>query len=173
MPRPVRFVPRAPSVASKRVADQLRALGIETKAKRKKPETPEHDAQVELFDSHLRVRLVPKAVAFAIGNGGLRHHSVAAALKAEGVTAGIPDIEVIHGGTAYFIEMKRPKVKGRRHGTVSEEQTIMIARLTEAGAICATCHGWQEAVEQLEQWGLLVEVGGVDVGISTAQEMAA
>jgi hypothetical protein len=47
------------------------------KAKRKKPSTHEHDAQVALFDDHLRVRLVPGAVAFAVGNGGKRHASVA------------------------------------------------------------------------------------------------
>jgi hypothetical protein len=166
MPRPVRFVPRKPTAASKRVADQLRALGIETKAKRKKNETPEHDAQVTLFDEHLRVRLVPRAVAFAIGNGGLRHPSVAAALKAEGVTAGVPDIFLMHLSQTYFLEMKKPK-----GGRVSKEQKDMMARLVGAGAICAVAAGLEAAIAQLEAWGLLT-VGGVDVG-SQQQELAA
>jgi hypothetical protein len=45
-----------------------RLIGMPVKA-RKKPSTEEHDAQVKLFDEHIRVRLVAGAVAFAIPNG--------------------------------------------------------------------------------------------------------
>src|SRR5437016_5832595 len=72
-----------------------RLCGLPVRAKRK-PKTEEHDAQVKLFDEHIKMRLVAGAVAFAIGNGGKRHPKVAKAMKKEGVTAGVPDIFAIH-----------------------------------------------------------------------------
>ncbi|QDM22735.1 VRR-NUC domain-containing protein [Tardiphaga sp. vice154] len=122
-------------------------MGIKVKAVRKKPE---HDDQVALFDDFIKPRLVAGAVAFAIPNGGHRAKSVAAELKAEGATAGVPDIYLIDAGLSFFLEMKA--LKG---GRTSKEQRDMIARLTRAGAICAVCKGLAEAVAQLESWGLL------------------
>lgn len=122
-------------------------LGIKVKKPRK---SPEHDDQVLLFDDHIKPRLVAGAVAFAIPNGGHRAKSVAAELKAEGATAGVPDIFLIYAGLSYFLEMKA--LKG---GRTSNEQIDMIARLTRAGAICAVCKGLSAAVKQLEAWNLL------------------
>lgn len=164
MPRPVRFVPRAPNVASKRVADQLRALGIETKAARAKPKTEEHDAQVELFDSHIVPRLVAGAVAFAIPNGGHRAKREAGKIKKEGGAAGVPDIYILHDRQSYFLEMK--KAKG---GVVRKGQKDMMARLVRAGAICAVAAGLEAAIKQLEAWCLLVPA---EAGV-VAEEMAA
>jgi hypothetical protein len=52
---------------------------------------------------------------------------------------------------------------------VSKEQKVMMARLTAAGAICAVAAGLEQAIQQLEAWGLLV------VAVATAEqvEMAA
>lgn len=122
-------------------------LGIKVKKPRKQEE---HDDQVALFDDFIEPRLVIGAVGFAIPNGGHRAKRVAAALRAEGVKKGVPDILLMYAGVTYFLEMK--KAKG---GRTSPEQKLMIAKLTRAGAICAVCRGLAEAVAQLESWGLL------------------
>jgi hypothetical protein len=84
-------------------------------------------------------------------------------MKAESVTPGVPDIFAIHYSQACFLEMK--KAKG---GRVSADQKIMMARLDDAGAICAVAHGLEQAIAQLEAWGLL------EFAAATAeQEMAA
>jgi hypothetical protein len=120
---------------------------------KRKLKTEEHDAQVALFADHIALRLVAGAVAFAVGNGGKRHAKVAIAMKAEGVTAGVPDIFILHGCQVYFLEMKKPK-----GGKVSKEQKIMMARLEAAGAVCAVAKGLDAAIRQLEAWHLLVPV---------------
>ena len=130
---------------------------------KRKLKTEEHDAQVDLFRDHIDVRLLPGAVIFAIGNGGKRHPKVAKAMKDEGVTAGVPDIFALYRRQAYFLEMK--KAKG---GRVSKEQKLMMARLVGAGAICAVANELEQAIKQLEAWGLLK----VSVA-TTEQEMAA
>jgi hypothetical protein len=168
MPRAVRFTPRKRSSAAAGFSAKLRALGIVVPGTRKKPRTEEHDAQVSLFDDHIKPRLVAHAVAFAIPNGGHRAKREAGKIKKEGGAAGVPDIYILHDRQSYFLEMK--KAKG---GVVRKEQKDMMARLVGAGAICAVAAGLEAAVAQLEQWGLLVEVGGVDVGISQTEEMAA
>jgi hypothetical protein len=131
--------------------------------KRAKPKTEEHDAQVSLFADHIVPRLVSEAVAFAIPNGGHRAKRVAIALREEGVVSGVPYIFIMHQRQAYFLEMKKPK-----GGRVSREQKAMMARLVAAGAICAVAQGLDQAIQQLEVWGLLV----VRVA-TTEQEMAA
>lgn len=99
-------------------------------------------------------RLHADAVAFAIPNGGKRHAKVAADIKAEGAVAGVPDIFVMRRRQAYFLEMK--KAKG---GLVSTEQKVMMARLVGAGAICEVANGLEQAISQLEKWGLLRPAG--------------
>ena len=126
--------------------------------------TEEHDAQAELFRDHIWPRLVDGAVAFAIGNGGKRHPKVAREMKEEGVTPGVPDVYVIHARQSYFLEMKKA-----RGGRVSKEQKVMMARLVGAGAICAVAKRLQQAIQQLEAWGLLK----VAVATAELEEMAA
>jgi hypothetical protein len=162
MPRSVRF--RSLSDFGKRrhrPSSRLAALLSAGRPKRKL-KTEEHDTQVDLFRDHIDVRMVPGAVAFAIGNGGKRHPKVAKEMKDEGVTAGVPDIFIIHCRQAYFLEMKKPK-----GGRMSKEQRIMMARLVGAGAICAVAAGLEAAIRQLEAWGLLT------VRVATTEEMAA
>ena len=86
---------------------------------------------------------VPESCLWAIPNGGFRQLSVAKALKAEGVRAGVPDLFLafptpLHSGL--FIEMK--KTKG---GRVSDNQKTMLAMLSEVGYAAHVCHGWEEA----------------------------
>jgi hypothetical protein len=135
-----------------------RLVGMPAKPKRKL-KTEEHDAQCDLFKDDIWPRLVVGAVAFAVGNGGKRHPKVAKAMKEEGVTAGVPDIFVLHARQVYFLEMKKP-----RGGRVSKDQKIMMARLVGAGAICAVAAGLEQAIQQLEAWRLL------EVAVATAEQ---
>ncbi len=154
--------PRRKAVRWKALAATARVLGLPVRAKRKL-RTEEHDAQVDVFRDHIWPRLVDGAVAFAVGNGGKRHPKVAKAMKDEGVTPGVPDIYALHLGQSYFLEMKEAK-----GGRVSKEQKIMMARLVGAGAICAVANGLEQAIAQLEAWGLLKAWVA-----TTEQEMAA
>jgi hypothetical protein len=100
----------------------------------------EHNHQVAWF-KWFRYQF-PDVLAYAIPNGGKRNKIVAAKLKAEGVTAGIPDIFIADGKPGMFIEMKDPK-----KGTVSKTQKEIMPRLIEAGYTVVVCYGWDEAKE--------------------------
>lgn len=74
--------------------------------------------------------------------------------KAEGVTAGVPDIECFVGVapfTGLHIEMKR---KDGKPGDVSESQKKMMARLVKHGRKCVVTfgadHAWTELCNYLE-----------------------
>jgi len=76
----------------------------------------------------------PKHIIFAIPNGGQRNTIVAAKMKAEGVTAGVPDLFVPHAVEPYhglFIELKN----GRK-GRLSNAQKSMIFALGNEGYKC-------------------------------------
>jgi len=74
---------------------------------------------------------------FAIPNGGKRGIATAAKLKAEGVSAGVPDLFV--PALKLFIEMKQKK------GTESKEQMVWKDYLVGVGYICAVCYSTDEA----------------------------
>ena len=75
---------------------------------------------------------------FAIPNGGARRMSEAGRLKAEGVSAGVPDLFV--PAWALWIEMKRAK-----GGVVSAEQKDWMEYLGNLGYECIVCRGDAEA----------------------------
>ena len=75
---------------------------------------------------------------FAIPNGGLRSLSVAAKLKAEGVSSGVPDLCV--PAWRLWIEMKR--IKG---GTLSAEQKDWIEYLEGVNYWCIVGKGEEDA----------------------------
>lgn len=105
----------------------------------------EHQHQTAFF-AWLRLAY-PQVPAFAIPNGGHRHKAVAAKMKAEGVTAGVPDILIADGNPGLFIEMK--KEKGSR---VSKEQKAMLERLQDSGYQVAVCYGFDEAKQAVETY---------------------
>lgn len=77
---------------------------------------------------------------YATPNGGFRHPSTAAKLKAEGAKAGVCDLflPVARGGyNGLFIEMKRTK-----GGTVSPEQADFIDFVQQHGYRAEVCKGW-------------------------------
>ena len=80
----------------------------------------------------------PKIKIFAIPNGGLRGIASAARLKAEGVSAGVPDLFI--PSLKMFIEMK---ITG---GKVSDSQNSWIDYLAGVGYTCCVCYGKEEAM---------------------------
>jgi hypothetical protein len=98
----------------------------------------EHLEQVE-FIQWMR-RSHPEHRVFAIGNGGLRNKVVAMNMKAEGVTAGVPDLMI--PSLNCFIEMKRTK-----GGTISPEQLDWIIYLNDVGYHAQVCKGKDEAID--------------------------
>jgi hypothetical protein len=102
-----------------------------------------------LVFQHLAVRRMPGTIGFHPANGGFRRPAEAAILQGLGVLAGIPDVVLCRGGRMYCLELK---VAG---GRLSPVQRQVHDRLREAGAEVATAHGLDEALVQLERWGLL------------------
>ncbi len=84
---------------------------------------------------------------FAIPNGGWRHPTTAARLKAEGVKPGVPDLFLAYpfnGMPGLFIEMKR-----RIGGRLSPEQQAWRERLSMHGYRVRVCKGWEEAKTEI------------------------
>lgn len=88
-------------------------------------------------------------------NGGHRHKATAGRLKAQGVSAGFPDLIIFpnRGQSVLFIELKR--VKG---GRVSDEQRDWIDYLNELFCTgypiqAEVCRGFSEARRFIEERG--------------------
>ena len=88
-------------------------------------------------------RSYPSARIFAIPNGGGRSMAQGASLKAEGVTAGVPDLFVPAWGL--WVEMKRST-----GGTVSPAQKDWIAYLEGIGHQVIIGRGFEDAKRQIE-----------------------
>ena len=100
----------------------------------------EHLEQVRLV-SWFR-RQYPDTRILAIPNGGLRSASAGASLKAEGVSAGVPDLVVPEW--LLWIEMKR-----EAGGTVSPAQRDWINYLESIGHHVIVGMGFEDAREQV------------------------
>lgn len=90
------------------------------------------------------------AMLFHIPNGGKRGKAEAGRLKAEGVSAGVPDLclPVPRGGYhGLYIELKR--IKG---GEVSKSQKEWLALLNRQGYFAMVCFGWQEAARTITKY---------------------
>jgi hypothetical protein len=109
---------------------------------------PEQTIQRAVFE-HLAVRRVPGVFAFHPANGGWRSRPEAAILKGLGVVAGVPDIILVRDGRAYALELKA------QGGRLSDAQRQAHGALRAAGAEVATAIGLDDALAQLEDWGLL------------------
>jgi hypothetical protein len=82
---------------------------------------------------------------FAIPNGGSRGRAQGGRLKAEGVSAGVPDLLV--PAWALWIEMKRTQ-----GGSVSPEQRDWHAYLRSIGHTVLVCRGFLQAKEEIEHF---------------------
>jgi hypothetical protein len=111
----------------------------------------ERDEQVALIE--WRDRFAPHYPAlgrlFAIPNGGKRDVVTAARLKAEGVTAGVPDLCLPVARLGYhglWIEMKTDG------GRVSKEQRRLLAQLEADGYMTGVCYSWPEAARVIARY---------------------
>ncbi len=80
---------------------------------------------------------------FAIPNGSQRSRTTGAKLKAEGVSAGVPDLFV--PAWCLWVEMKRAE-----GGSVSVEQRDWHAHLRSIGHTVLVCRGFPQAKEEIE-----------------------
>lgn len=86
----------------------------------------------------------------AIPNGGARSPSTAARLKAEGVSAGVPDLFIPAWGL--WIEMKRAK-----GGKVSPDQKSWHDYLEDVGYCVIVSRGCADAIQQVTDWRQHIE----------------
>jgi hypothetical protein len=97
---------------------------------------------------HFAIRAVPGVFAFHVPLGGYRKPVEAAILKGLGVKAGVPDIIAIKAGHTYALELKAAGNKPM------PTQTKTMAAMQRAGATVAVAVGLDDAIKQIEAWGL-------------------
>ena len=105
----------------------------------------EHEEQRELVQW---IRQACGVRVFAIPNGGLRGIAAAGRLKAEGVSAGVPDLFV--PAWLLWIEMKREK-----GGSVSSEQQSWHDYLRNLGHHVIVGRGQEDAKEKMRNLGFV------------------
>jgi len=98
---------------------------------------------------HLRSRSEPGVFFWSTPNEGKRGFVNAAALKAMGMTAGVPDLLILKGGTLYALELKSPS------GRLTPSQRLVMDRMRDCGAFVAAVFSLDEALVTLEFWGVL------------------
>jgi hypothetical protein len=109
---------------------------------------PEAELQAAVFQ-HWQLRGAPNTFLFHVPNGGSRNLLEAVKLKRLGTVAGVPDFIGIKDGRAYGLELKA------RRGRLSEAQRVAHEALRAAGVEVATCDTIDDALHQLEVWGML------------------
>ena len=110
--------------------------------------TPEEAIQKAIFE-HYKIRGREGAVMFHVPNGGHRSKRTAANLKAQGVQAGAPDIVCCIDGRFYGPETKSEA------GNVTKTQREFGLRLQNAGGEYHVAPGLDQALDYLEEWGVL------------------
>jgi hypothetical protein len=84
----------------------------------------------------------------AVPNGGHRNKATAGKLKASGVRAGVPDLQLLtprHGFAGLIIEMKREK-----GGQLSPEQADWLDWLNAQGFMAVVCKGFAAAKDTIQ-----------------------
>ena len=109
---------------------------------------PEATIQRAVF-AHLRKRAMPNVFAWHTPNGGRRERIEGAIFKGLGVVAGVPDVVCIKDGLTYGLELKSER------GAVSANQEAVLNAMHKAGAFVSITFGLDEALRQLEDWGIL------------------
>jgi|TARA_R110000787_G_scaffold208638_1_gene318567 hypothetical protein len=103
----------------------------------------EHEEQRDLIQwfrrTHIGVRI------FAIPNGGQRSRTTGAKLKAEGVSAGVPDLYI--PAWNLWIEMKRTK-----GGHLSPVQKDWVSYLQSIGDTVIIGNGFDDAQGKIQRW---------------------
>ena len=109
---------------------------------------PEAAIQRTVID-HVRWRHFPGCFWFHVPNGGHRRPVEAAILQSLGASAGVPDLIFVHDAQVFALELK---ARGRQP---TPTQLATMNAMRAAGATVAVAHGVDEAIAQLEAWGLL------------------
>jgi translation initiation factor IF-2 len=104
--------------------------------------TEEGAIQKAVFES-LRKRGVPGVVAWHCPNGP-------DARRKSGYLAGVSDVNAVHRGKFYALELK--KAKG---GVPSEDQLKFVSDINAAGGYAVVAEGLDEALAILEAWNLI------------------
>jgi len=99
---------------------------------------------------HLRHRAAAGLWWCHVPNGGHRDARTAARMQGLGVRAGVPDLLLCRlDGKLHGLELKTGK------GRPTPLQVDMMVEMELAGATCGVARGLDEAVAQLEAWGML------------------
>jgi hypothetical protein len=114
----------------------------------------EQGIQRAVFEQ-LAWRGAPGILAWHTPTGGYRSKIEARIFSGLGVIPGLPDVFVLQNGCLHGLELKAP---GGRAGQVQAE---CHARLQAAGCKVAVAVGIDEALAQLEAWGLLRGTAGI------------
>jgi len=116
------------------------------KIKRPKRREPEMLLQIDIVDM-LRGNLKRDVLftAFPAGGGGRVR---GAKLKKAGLQAGWPDIQLVHRGKYFGIEVKT------KTGRLSPAQVDLHKRLTDNGCSVAVARSVTDAMEIIIDWGL-------------------
>ncbi|MGY3278168.1 VRR-NUC domain-containing protein [Bradyrhizobium sp. S3.7.6] len=110
----------------------------------------EHTIQAKLWQI-VTICKCDDVTAFKIPNEGRRGFRAAAMAKAEGLVAGVPDLEFVlpPNGRAAFLELKK------RTGSLSVAQIGFSAQLKRSGALWAVAYSLEEAASILIDWNVL------------------
>lgn len=96
---------------------------------------------------HLEARGRPDMYWFHVPNGEHRHAATGAKLKKMGVKAGVPDLVLVIGGKAIFLELKRNR------GRVSTVQSATKVKIEMAGGEWRIAYGLDAALSELTAIG--------------------
>lgn len=96
----------------------------------------------------LRVALPPHVAWNHVPNGGARSKAEAGIFKEMGVRAGWPDIQIVHQGRLYGIELKADRRKP------SDAQERCHTDLMLAGADVDVCRSLEEVERRLRLWNI-------------------
>lgn len=94
----------------------------------------------------------PQHLIFAVPNMGKRDYALAAYLKAEGLTAGVPDLVIPMPRKGYhglFIELKKPGGK-----KPNENQQYWLEQLTAQGYLATVAFGFEPARQIITEYFL-------------------
>jgi hypothetical protein len=115
----------------------------------------EHDSQAAFFRWAAHQGIPGLDQIHAIPNGGFRHPSVAAKLKAEGVKSGVPDVYWPLARGAFIglaIEFKHADAGP------SKEQRERITRLQKDGWCVCVCWDWRAAARTVQGYAGMMTI---------------
>lgn len=103
--------------------------------------------------AELRIRMPEVAdLIYHVPNGGHRLKKVAADLKAQGVTAGVPDLVLTMARGGYFGLYIEFKATPPNAAAVSDSQHKWIRKLNDQGYLAIVCRGHFDAMEQIRAY---------------------